>query len=252
MKKSCLITVLGILVAAAAFAQEETRDLRSFSTISASEGIDVFLLKGTDESARVVINSGNIELDDVLTEVSGSRLKIHLDDGKGWTKRKNIDVEVFVKYKSLEGLRASSAASISAENAIDANGDFEIDVSSAGDIEVEINNVQELDIEASSAGDARLVVEAEEIDAGISSAGGIEISGYATTQEIDASSSGDYEGFDLKSKEVDASASSGGSVEVNVNDRLRARASSGGSVRYRGEPTNVNSDSSSGGSVKKS
>jgi len=251
MNKSFLITLLGVCVALATLAQSETRSLSSFSSVSAHEGIDVYLKKGVDESAKVVINGGNVGLEDVLTEVSGSRLKIHLEDRRGWNNR-NVDVDVFVTYKSLEALKASSAASIEAKDVIEANGDFDVDVSSAGDVKAKIIGIDELEVDASSAGDAELEVEADEIEASVSSSGGIEISGIARMQDIEASSSGDYEGYDLKSKEAEASASSGGSIEVNVSEKIRARASSGGSVRYDGNPSYVNADSSSGGRVKKS
>ena len=48
---------------------------------------------------------------------------------------------------------------------------------------------------------------------------------------------------------VDAQASSGGGVHVQALSALNARASSGGYIRYSGHPTNVNGQSSSGGSV---
>ncbi|MEP0987869.1 head GIN domain-containing protein [Ekhidna sp.] len=248
MKKSFLITLLGILVAGFTFAQsEETRSLSSFSRISAHEGIDVYITEGSKEEARIV--SENVDLEDVLTEVSGDRLKIHLD-GNNW---KNVDVEVYVTYTSLNGISASSAASLTAKNPIDANGsDFDVDVSSAGDIIAEIENADELSVDASSSGDARLKVEANEIEANVSSAGDIDISGTAKYQDIEASSSGDYDGYDLESDEAEASASSGGSVKVNVSSKLDARASSGGSVRYKGSPTYLDASSSSGGSVRKS
>ncbi|MEO1254037.1 MAG: head GIN domain-containing protein, partial [Bacteroidota bacterium] len=242
------IITLGILVARFAFAQtEETRSLSSFSEVSANEAIDVYLQKGNREEAKVV--ASNIDLEDVLTEISGNRLKIHLDGNK-W---KNVDVEVYVTYKSLDAISASSAASVTSKGVIDANGDdFEVSVSSAGDIDVKIENADELSVEAGSAGDARLEVDAKEIEASVSSAGEIDISGIVEKQEVEASSSGDYNGYDLASEEADARASSGGSVRVNVSNKMDGRASSGGSVRYKGSPKYVNASSSSGGSVKKS
>ena len=123
MKKSLLITLLGIFVAGAALAQsEETRSLSSFSEISAHEGIDVFIKAGDKEEARIVSDSH--DLDEVLTEVSGGRLKIHLEGNN----HRNIDVDVYVTYKSINAISASSAASLTAEGTIDANGsDFDID-----------------------------------------------------------------------------------------------------------------------------
>lgn len=248
MKKSFIITLLGILIAGATFAQdEETRSLSSFSEISAHEGIDVYIKEGSKEEARIVSDSH--DLDEVLTEVSSGRLKIHLEGNN----HRNIDVKVYVTYKSIKGISSSSASSLTSEGTIDANGgDFDVDVSSAGDIDASIENADEVTIDASSAGDARLKVEANEIEADVSSAGEIEVEGSAKKQDIEASSSGDYDAYDLQSEEVEATASSGGSVKVNVSSKLDARASSGGSVRYKGSPKYLDASSSSGGSVRKS
>ncbi|WP_370087683.1 head GIN domain-containing protein [Ekhidna sp.] len=248
MKKSIFITMLGILVAGITFAQsEETRNLSSFSEISAHEGIDVYISKGDKEEARIVSDSH--DLDEVLTEVSGGRLKIHLEGNN----HRNIDVEVHVTYKSINSISAASASTLIARGTIDANGgDFDVDVSSAGDIEATIENADEVKIDASSAGDARLKISANEIEADVSSAGEIEIEGVAKKQDIEVSSSGDYDGYDLESEEVDARASSGGSVKVSASKKLDARASSGGTIKYKGNPQYLDANSSSGGSVRKS
>lgn len=248
MKKSFLITILGILIAGATFAQsEETRNLSSFSEISAHEGIDVFIRKGDKEEARIVSDSH--DLDEVLTEVSGGRLKIHLEGNN----HNNIDVEVYVTYKSIRAISSSSASSLTSEGIIDAGGsDFDVDVSSAGDIDATIENADEVTIDASSAGDARLKLSCNEIEADVSSAGDIEVEGRARKQDVEVSSSGDYDGYGLESEEADASASSGGGIKVNVSKKLDARASSGGSIRYKGSPQYLDASSSSGGSVKKS
>lgn len=248
MKKSFVITLIGVLVAGATFAQsEETRNLSSFSEVSAHEGIDVILKEGNKEEARIVSDSH--DLDEVLTDVSSGRLKIHLEGNN----HRNIDVKVYVTYKSIKSISSSSASSLRVEGTVDANGgDFDVDVSSAGDISASIKNADEVSIDASSAGDADLNVEANEIEADVSSAGEIEIAGNATKQDIEVSSSGDYDGYDVDSEEVEARASSGGSVRVSASSRLDASASSGGSIRYKGSPKYLDANSSSGGSVKKS
>lgn len=243
MKKILLSTI--VLVAVGAFAQKkETRSLSSFNEVSVHEGIDVILKKGSKEEAR--IESDNIDLRDVLTEVSGGRLKIHLDGNN----HRNVDVNIVVTYKSLRAVSASSAADIEAEEQIVASGDFRVDVSSAGDIELSIK-ADELEVRASSAGDCELEVDINELDASVSSAGGIEISGRVNSIDVEVSSSGDFEGYDLPCKRAEVSASSGGSAEVNVSEQLDARASSGGSIRYKGNPR-MDISTSSGGSIKKS
>lgn len=234
-----------ILISVLAFGQQkETRSLRSFSEVSAHEGIDVILKKGSKESAR--IEAENVDIEDVLTEIDGDRLKIHLD-GKN---HRNPDVTVWVTYVSLRAVSASSAADLRSDGQIVASGDFRVDVSSAGDIDLNVK-ADELDVRASSAGDCELKVDINKLDASVSSAGGIEISGTARELDVEVSSSGDFEGYDLPVKEAEVSASSGGSAEVTVSEQLDARASSGGSIRYRGNPR-MDISTSSGGSIKKS
>lgn len=243
MKKILLSTI--ILVAIGAFAQQkETRSLSSFNEVSAHEGVDVYLKKGSKEEAR--IEASNIDMEDILTEVSSGRLKIHLEGNR----HRNVDVKVWVTYKSLKAVSASSAADIQAEGQIVASGDFRVDVSSAGDVELSVK-AQDLDVRASSAGDCELEVDIESLDASASSAGGIEISGSVKSIDVEVSSSGDFEGYDLPSETAEVSASSGGSAKVNVSEQLDARASSGGSIKYRGNPR-MDISTSSGGSIRKS
>ncbi|MEP5610710.1 MAG: head GIN domain-containing protein [Cyclobacteriaceae bacterium] len=245
MKKSFIITLLGVFVAGFALAQsEETRSLSSFSKISAHEGIDVYIKEGSNEEARVVARG--IDIEDVLTDVSGGRLKVHL----AGNNHRNVDVDVYVTYVSINAIAASSAASLRAEDQIVTSGDFDVDVGSAGDIEASIK-ADELTVDASSAGDAELTVDVDEIEANVSSAGDVEIEGLARVQDIEASSSGEYDAYDVESEEVDVSASSGGTIKVNVSQKVDARASSGGSVRYKGSPRYVDVSSSSGGSIKR-
>lgn len=245
MKKSYLLTILGIIVASLTFAQsEETRNLSSFSKISAQEGIDVYIKEGSKEEARIVAKS--VDSDEVLTDVSGGRLKIHLEGNS----HNNVSVEVYVTYKSLNSLEASSAASISGKDLITTSGDFDIEVSSAGDIRAKIK-ANELNIDVSSAGDAKLEVDVDEIEADVTSSGDVELRGSARIQNIEVGSAGEYDADGIESEEVDVEANSGGSIRVNVTDKIDGRANSGGRIRYQGSPKYVDVSANSGGSVRK-
>ncbi len=69
--------------------------------------------------------------------------------------------------------------------------------------------------------------------------------------KTDASSGSHIHASDVKALKVKADVSSGASIHVNAEEELIAEASSGGSVKYTGSPTNVDVDKSSGGSVRK-
>lgn len=204
----------------------ETRQLGAFKGVKAGEAIDVYLKKGSAESARVEVE--RVDLDDVLTEVSGGYLKVHMRDGN---YRNRGTVKVYVTYVTLERISASSAANVFSEGTIKAGT---------------------LDVAASSAASVELAVDAEDMSVDVGSAGDVTLEGKARVLTIEASSAGSIDAYNLECEKVDATASSAGSAKITVTKSLRAEASSGGSIRYRGNPTSSNTDSSSGGSVKKS
>lgn len=224
MKKYWVLTLLIFIFFAAAAQQTQTRQLGSFSGVKASEGIDVILKQGDREEARVEVTGADPE--DVLTEVSGSYLKVHMRDGRF----RNVSAKVYVTYVKLNRLSASSAGSIYSDGTIQANA-MEVSASSAGSIEIAVD-VGTMEVSASSAGD-------------------IELKGRARKVSLEVSSAGEIEAYDLAADELEAEASSGGSIKAQVRESLYARASSAGSIRYRGNPERSNTNSSSGGSVRK-
>ncbi|MEQ8472519.1 MAG: head GIN domain-containing protein [Marinoscillum sp.] len=245
MKNILFLALAGIITFSLTAQSGVERSLAPFTKVSSQEGIDVFLTKGTKESAK--IDADGVDVDEVLTDISGGTLKIHLDGDN----HRNVDVKVYVTYVELSGLSASSASSIKVRDKVTAKGDFDIKCSSAADIEIELS-ADELEVDVSSSGDVDLVVSVNRLELEVSSAGDIEIEGTAKYVDANASSSGDIDGYDLTCDEAELRASSGSSIKLTVNKKLDARASSGASIRYEGNPTQVNGDSSSGGSVRRS
>jgi hypothetical protein len=210
-----------------AWAQEtEQRNVGSFTGVKVAEGIDVYLKKGSKEAVKVEVTGTKPE--NIITEVSGSYLKVHMASGNF---RGRIQAKVYVTYVSLEKLSASSAGNIFSEDNIKAE-DMEIQCSSAGNIEV--------------------TLDCETVEVSASSAGQVELQGKARSLNAEASSAGQIDAYDLEAQQVEAEASSGASLKVNVQSNLTANASSGGSIRYRGNPGKSITNSTSGGSVKKS
>lgn len=228
MKKIFLTCWMTVLMVAAFGQQKETRKLGSFKGIKVSQAIDVYLKKGDKEEARVEISGeSKITLEDVLTDVSGTTLRVHLASGS-WRR---IEVKVYVTFVSLEKISASSAANVFSDAMIKSST---------------------MEISASSAGSVEVAVDATNVTADASSAGRIELEGTAKSLDVEASSAGNVDAYGLNSEVVNARASSGGSVKVMALKEIEGHASSGGDVRYRGNPSKTNTGSSSGGSVKKS
>lgn len=218
-----LLVLSGTLVLAQ---QSDRRNIGSFKGVKAAEGIDVYLKKGDKES--VTVEASGIAIEKVITELSGDYLKIHVDEGRYSRSR---TIKVYVTYVDISKLSASSAANIYCEGIIKTKS-LALSSSSAGTIDIGID-VETLTVNASSAAD-------------------VELKGKAKYVDIDVSSAAEVDAYDLEAEEATASASSGGSIKISVKQKIEARASSGGSVRYRGNPIKTDTNSSSGGSVKKS
>jgi hypothetical protein len=219
-----ILVVFAFLNAAAQ--QTDSRDVGTFSGVKAAEGIDVFLKKGDKEHVKVEVTG--TDPSNVITEVAGSYLKIHMrDDGR----YRSVDAKVYVTYVAIDKLSASSAGSIFSDGAIAAKS---------------------MEINASSAGTIEITLDAGSVNVSSSSAGDIELKGKVRSITAEASSAGEIDAYDLEAEKVNAEASSGASIKANVKNALEAQASSGGSIRYRGNPDTSNTNSSSGGSVKKS
>ncbi len=226
MKNSIIIFVL-VLSNLYSFAQEsEERQLGTFRGIKSAEAIDVYLKKGDKESVKVEVTG--TKLSSVVTEVVGSTLRIHMQSGN-YRDRKNV--KVYVTYVMLDRISASSASNVFSNGTIKAN-QFDISVSSAASVEISLEATQAT-LSASSAGD-------------------IVLQGKCKSLEAEASSAADINCYNFESESVNANASSAGDIKINATKELDAHASSGGSVRYRGNPSKTNTGSSSGGSVKKS
>lgn len=99
----------------------------------------------------------------------------------------------------------------------------------------------EIDAEMISAGDLKLAA---------SSGARVVARGACERLNADASSGGRVDAGALPCDDVDADASSGGSITVFARESVDASASSGGSIVVDGQPTDVESTKSSGGSVR--
>jgi len=205
--------------------QTENRNISSFSGIKVAQGIDVYLKKGDKEALRLEVTGTSS--DNVVTEISGSYLKIHMKEGH----YRDRTIKVYVTYVEVNKLSASSSGNIYSEGII---------------------KTENLEASASSAGSIEVTVDANFLEASASSAGEIDLKGRAKKLTADASSAGEIDSYDVEAETVSAEASSGSTIKVSVTKELTGHASSGGSVRYRGNPAKSITDSSSGGSVRKS
>ncbi len=216
MKKIIVAFAVMLLTASAVQAQKfvydnnaEKRSIGSFHAIETSAGIQVIITKGSKEELAVSASEKEL-IGKVETVVKDGVLKIYRNtDWQFWNNFKDWHIKVYVSYVNLDGLEASSGASI---HGTDVKFDkLTVKQSSGAMIDLS-GNADALHVDGSS---------------------GSMFKGYdlkTTTCQANVSS-----GADVKvnvTKEISAKASSGGSIRYEGEATIRdMHISSGGSIR---------------------
>ncbi|RKD92014.1 head GIN domain-containing protein [Mangrovibacterium diazotrophicum] len=227
-KLPLLLLLLSISIwANAEKSNTQSRNVASFSKISVSSGIDLYLTQGTTESVRVEADADLI--DKIITEVNGETLRIYVKNTSAWNWGWNKTRKVYVTFDDLSSLDASAGSDVEAKGEVKVEK-INISASSGSDVEFERLFAQSVRVEASSGADA-------------------EVAGETKNLTVDSSSGSDIDCEDLLSEVCKASASSGSDITVYVTQSLEANASSGGDISYKGNPSQKDIDESSGGDV---
>lgn len=202
----------------------------SFTGISVSSGIDLYLTRGNEKSIAVSA-SDQKHLDRLITEVVNGTLKIYCDNKGVSPKSDNRKLKAYVSFNSPEKLNVSAGPDVILNGSIKAD---------------------KLDMHVSSGAEFTGAINAKELVAEVNSGAGMKVTGSADKFTISVSSGADFKGYDFAVDYCDASASSGGAVHVTINKELVAKASSGGDIHYKGTGLIRDIQTSSGGAVKKS
>jgi hypothetical protein len=204
---------------------DEVRDVRGFTGVHVSSGIDVYLSEGDQFEVRVEADENLLEV--IETELRGNMLEVGTD-------RVNIrrakSKKVYVTLPELTELKISSAGDCDGQTPFHCD-DLRLSISSAGDLSLEVE-ADEINLDISSSGDARIAGSANVLDASLSSAG-------------------DLDAWDLEARKVEVSVSSAGDARVFATEEISMSASSAGNIYYRGDAKVLRSSSSSAGDIVK-
>ena len=231
MKKHILsfaltLVIYSLVLSSFTFAQNsQTRNLPSFKEVHVSGGFDVVLTKGDAES--VAIESSDVDMDKIMTEVEGDKLKIYLKKGN----YHNVNIKFRVTYKEIEAIHSSGSSEIVCNSDIKADN-FSLHSSGSGNIKLTSLNTDDFEIHNSGSSN-------------------IDVAGTAKRQSVQISGSSKINAFDLKSEESKVSISGSGDVHINVSQSLEASVSGSGDISYKGNPDIRNVRVSGSGNIKK-
>jgi hypothetical protein len=194
-------------------AEKETRNLTGFTKVNFGISGDLYINIGTE--FKVVLEGEKSLLDEIQTEVSGTKLVIK---NENWHLHNNGRVTVYITMPSLEGLGVSGSGKAEIKDAIKATN-LDFSVSGSGKILAADVAVTGLNVGISGSGDVII--------------GG---SGEASKADISISGSGNYSGESLRLADADFSISGSGSCKCFVTENLKASVSGSGNITYSGSP----------------
>ena len=197
---------------------------QSFNAVKASQGLDVYLTHGDEESIVIEADENLHEL--IKTEVRDNELRIYAEKNIGHASSKKI----IVTYKDLSKITSTSGSDVFSTNTINADH-LELDSSSGSDMKLDVNT-NTLSCHSSSGSDLKL-------------------SGSTEKLVAKATSGSDIKADGLISQSSHVTANSGADITVNTAKEITADANSGGDIKYYGNPPVVNKNDSPSGSIRK-
>lgn len=238
MMKKIFPVVFGLIVTFSATAQDlvvndpnaVVRTVGAFTGIEVSTGIDLTLKQGNTEAVSVSATTPEYR-DRIITEVVNGVLKIYFKPEKPWKwNTSKVKPRAYVSARSLQKLNANSGASIT------------IDGELSGD---------KLSGEFTSGSNVNGAIKYNSLTINQNSGASVRLKGSAATLDVSCTSGADFKSYDLAAETCTADVNSGGNIEVTVNKTLSAKATSGGSVKYKGACTLSKNVHNSGGSIRK-
>ena len=228
------IAITGSLVLAQKIINDPNAEKRTVSTfhgIEVGTGIELSLMEGSSE--EVAVSAATTEFrDKIVTRVENGLLKIYYETKTGAiNKTKETKyLKAYVSYKALDLLHATTGA------------------------EVKINGVLKsasLDMKATTGALIEGEVDIAALKISQSTGSKITLSGKADKLNIDGDTGSKFKGEDMSTSSCSVEVSTGAIVSVKAEKELQVKASTGGSVKYKGSPTVKEIKRSTGGSVNK-
>ena len=201
----------------------EKRSVDDFDGLRIAGNFEVILEEG--DQPNVQVNTDENLLDFIDTEVSAGILRV-TQEKKLISKSK---IRIIISFQELNEIRAMGAALIKNEDYLSSE-DLEIVMEGAGAIDLKIIS-------------DKLKVE-------LSGAGVISLAGEVQKQELNLMGAGKLEAFDLDSKECDVSVGGLGGAEIYVTEKLNATIEGVGSIKYDGQPEDINTEIKGLGRIK--
>ncbi len=225
----------------------ESRNVGDFTGIQVSTGVNVVFKQESPTSVKVTADADKLQY--VITKVENGILKVYIDN-KGVKNLKFKNLSVSVSSPRMENIQTTSGASFIVVNTI-REDNINVEVSSGSNINGKFNVADNMNISVDSGSNIRAGVTAGKIALKGTSGSNTNLEGTAGMGMFEVTSGAVCKAENLSISNAIIESSSGASISLAVKNRLKVEASSGASVKYKGNPEiESNISKESGGSLK--
>ena len=216
------ITILLLIFPVAVFCQvnKNCQKTNHFSTVRIYDGILATLEKGEES---YICPGPDTRLSKLSITLEDGSVKIRKVPGTAYEKPPKIKI-VYTELSQIEGY---GKADIDVKNLIKRD-DLKVILKSGASLYADLD-VKRLELEASEGSLFKS-------------------KGYAVEQKLTLTLKATFSGFELEGDKGEVKATSGGTAKVNLEKRIKAHATTGGQIRYKGSPS-VESRQSLGGKI---
>lgn len=193
-----------------------------FTKISAQQGLSVYITMSSEE--KITVETDENLQDIIKTEIKNGTLKIYSIKKISKSEAKNV----YVSILKISEIESNSGARVFAENTLISKS---------------------MTVKSSSGSSIDLQVSTDSLFSSSSSGSSLKLKGQTLYHSAKSSSGSSINSYHLKAKNVDTKANSGSHIRVTATDTLNAKANSGGSIQYKGNPNNIDRNISSGGNI---
>jgi len=208
--------ILGTFIYNPLFAENEKRNVSTFSEVTLRIPAKLFIKQGSVQSVEISAKSSTLE--DIITEVRGRTLNIKFPKKMFWNNIKPGKIEIHITVPEIDGLSVSGSGDIFAEEI--KSRILDLSVSGSGDIV--IDNLKTNRVAAAISGSGNIAIK----DGGVADELTVSISG-----------SGDVDAMGFEASDVSIRISGSGDCSVISNGKIKGRVSGSGDVNYKGNPS---------------
>ncbi len=224
--KTYLFLFSFLIAASLSITAQETISFTDFDELVIKGNLEVILTPGTETG--VIIERG--EDKSVRIEQQGKKLTVRHADLYRYKSYREFPVKVEIIYNELDMISAMAGTKLSA-------------IESLTGIRV--------DLKLRSGAQAKLDLQAEKSDVNVGEGAVATLTGRVSQFTGIASTGGQLEAQDLISERCKIRANTGGMASIQAKEYLDAAAHTGGTICYRGAPSEVVCNDNLGGSIIK-